>query len=337
MKRISAHLVGRAGLSRFLQWPPNAILMRYLPFWLGRAYVGFMGRVYFLFNRSEVDEIKHNLTAVIRKMPRTDPIDLIIRRTFHEIFSHYHEKLITAYANYHKVCRFIKSRVLLERQNLLDQALAQGRGVVLITAHFGAVEFLPTILALSDYRVTMVVRFKTDRLKRALKQRAARLGITLLDASNGERIIFSACQALKSNQILITECDEFEAWRPDRTRTTSFLGCTSPLDRTLELLRRRDDSPLIMGLVCRSKGNCYELMLHSLNGISQNPESPTTVERALRILEQYIILAPEQWYQWKQLRTALGAKFFEETRPHLATEANRSLSIADSTLHTHEV
>jgi len=337
MKRFFGRLKDRTGLSRFLQWPPNAMLMRYLPLRLGRAYVGFLGRVYFLFNRSESDEIKHNLTAVIRKMPRTDPIDLIIRRTFHEIFSHYHEKLITAYANYHKVCRFIKSRVLLNRQNLLDQALAQGRGVILVTAHFGAVEFLPTILALSGYRVTMVVRFKTERLKRALSQRAARLGITLLDASNGEGVIFSACQALKSNQILITECDEFEAWRPDRNRTTCFLGCTSPLDRTLDLLRRRYDSPLIMGLVCRAKGNRYELMLHSLNGISQNPESSTTAERALRILEQYIILAPDQWYQWKQLRTALGAKLFEETRPILATEANRSLSIADSTLHTHKV
>ena len=337
MRRFFGRLKVRTELSRFLQWPPNAILMRYLPFWLGRAYVGFMGRVYFLFNRSEVDEIKHNLTAVIRNMPRTDPIDLIIRRTFREIFSHYHEKLITAYANYHRVCRFIKNRVAFEGQHLLDQVLAQGRGVILVTAHFGAVEFLPTFLALSGYRVTMVVRFKTERLKRALKQRAARLGITLLDASNGERIIFSACQALKSNQILITECDEFEAWRPDRTRSTSFLGCTSPMDRTLELLRRRYDSPLIMGLVCRSKGNCYELMLHSLNGISQNREALTTVERALGILEQYIILAPHQWYQWKQLRTALGAKFFEKTRPLLATEANRSLSIADSTLHTLEV
>ena len=337
MRRFFGRLKVRTGLSRYLQWRPNAMLMRCLPLRISRAYIGLLGRAYFFINRSERDEIKRNLTAVIRRMPRTDPFDLVIRRTFHGVFSHYHEKLLTAYANYHKVCRFIKNRVALEGLHLLDQGLARGRGVILVTAHFGAVEFLPTILALSGYRVTMVVRFKTERLKRALSQRAARLGITLLDASNGEGVIFSACHALKSNQILITECDEFEAWRPDRKRTTSFLGCTSPLDRTLDLLRRRYDSPLIMGLVCRSKGNSYELMLHSLNGVSRDPESSTTAERALRILEHYIMLAPDQWYQWKQLPTALGVRLFEKTMPILATEAIRSLSIADSTLHTHNV
>ena len=333
MRGFFGRLKVRTGLSRFLQGPPNALLMRYLPFRLGRAYVGFLGRVYFLFNRSEADEIKHNLTAVIRKIPRTDPIDLIIRRTFHDIFSHYHEKLITAYANYHKVCRFIKDRVVLEGQHLLDQALAQGRGVILVTAHFGAVEFLPTSLALKGYRVTMVVRFKTERLKRALSQRAARLGITLLDASEGEGVVFSACQSLKANQILITECDEFVAWRPNRHRQTSFFGCYCPLDRTLDILHRRYNSPVIMGLVCRSSNYRYGLKLHSLNVSNHELANTSISQRALETLQWYVYLAPEQWYQWKEVRVVLGTRLFEAHEPAYATEADRSLPIADSPMH----
>ena len=106
MRGFFGRLKVRTGLSRFLQWRPNAMLMRYLPLRIGRAYVGLLGKAYFLFNRAERDEIKRNLSAVIRKMPSTDPVDLIIRRTFHGVFSHYHEKLLTAYASYHKVCRF---------------------------------------------------------------------------------------------------------------------------------------------------------------------------------------------------------------------------------------
>ena len=128
MRRFFGRLKVRTGLSRFLQWRPNAMLMRCLPLRIGRAYVGLLGKAYFFFNRDEREEIKRNLSAVIRRMPRTDPIDLIIRRTFNGVFSHYHEKLFTAYANYHKVCRFIKNRVDFEGQHLLDQALAHGRG-----------------------------------------------------------------------------------------------------------------------------------------------------------------------------------------------------------------
>ena len=309
------------------------MLMRYLPLRIGRAYVGLLGKAYFLFNRAERDEIKRNLSAVIRKMPSTDPVDLIIRRTFHGVFSHYHEKLLTAYANYHKVCRFIKNRVAFEGKHLLDQALAQGRGVILVTAHFGAVEFLPTCLALNGYKVTMVVRFKTERLKRALSRRAARLGITLLDASEGEGVIFSACQSLKANQILITECDEFVAWRPNRLGQASFLGFYCPLDRTLDILHRRYDSPVIMGLVCRSGKYRYGLKLHSLNGSMHEPIGQNIGQRALETLQWYIYLAPEQWYQWKQVRVVLGTKLFEAKGPVYATEEDRILPIADSPMH----
>jgi KDO2-lipid IV(A) lauroyltransferase len=333
MKKLFGRLKVRTGLSRFLQWRPNAMLMRYLPLRISRAYIGLLGKAYFLFNRSERDEIKRNLTAVIRKMPRTDTVGLTIRRTFHGVFSHYHEKLFTAYANYHKVCRFIKNRVAFEGQHLLDQALAQGRGVILVTAHFGAVEFLPTLLALSAYRVTMVVRFKTERLKRVLSQRAARLGITLLDASEGEGVIFSACQSLKANQILITECDEFVSWRPNRHGQTNFLGFYCPLDRTLDILNRRYDSPVIMGLVCRSGKYRYRLKLHSLNGSKHEPMDRSISQRALETLQWYIYLAPDQWYQWKEVRVVLGNKLFEANEPAYAIEADRTLPIADSPMH----
>jgi len=334
MKRARARSVGRAGLSRFLQWRLNALLMRWLPLKIGSTYIRLLGKIYFFLNRDEKEEISRNLSAVITKLPYTDPVDLIIRRTFNGIFSHYHEKLLTAYFPYNKVCRFILKQVNFEKQYLLDEALARGKGVILVTAHFGAVEFLPTSLALNGYKVTMVVRFKTERLRRALTQRAARLGITLLDASEGEGVVFSACQALRSNQILITECDEFDAWRPHRNLQARFLGCPAPLDRTIDLLQRRYGSSVIMGLVCRSRDNRYGLKLHPVNGIHENLESASISKRAMEILQWYIYLAPEQWYQWKQVRTVLGNELFEETRPIYAIEAGRSLSVADSSLRT---
>ena len=334
MKGIWGRLSGRMGLSRFLQWRFNTILLRLLPFRIARVYIGLLGRVYFLFNREEKEEIKRNLCAVIRRLLRTQPVELIIRRTFRGIYAHYHEKLFTAYASYSKVCRFVERQVQLEGQHLLEEALSQGRGLILVTGHFGAVEFLPTALALNGFGVTMVVRFKTEQLKRTLKRRAARLGITLLDATEGEGVMFSALRALKSNRILITECDEFEAWRPCRTRRTQFLGYPSPMDRTLDLFQRRHDSPVIMGLVIRKSKQYYEISLHSLENGQFDNETIPIAERALRVLESYILETPEQWYQWKEIRIALGTKIFEETSAIHEIETDRSLPVADSATRT---
>ena len=335
MKRARGPSVGRVGLSRFLQWRFNTIAMRWLPRTLVRAYLGLLGRIYFFFSREEKEQIKRNLSAVIRRFPKKQPVDLIIRRTFHGIFAHYHEKLLIAFAHFGKVCRFLLEQVEFEGQHLIDEPLSQGKGVILVTGHFGAVEFLPLFLALKGYPVTMVVRFKTPRLKEALVRRGSSVGITLLDANAGEKVIFNALQALKSNQILITECDEFKAWRPYRDRSIQFLGCSSPLDRTLDLFHRRHHSPVIFGLVCRLQRNRYKLRLHSLVDEDQNTQTTTISHRALRVLEQYIYMAPHQWYQWKQVRTVLGDTIFEETRPIHVVEEDRSVSLADSALHAY--
>lgn len=333
MKQICAHLVGRVGLSRFLQWRFNIFLIRWLPKIVVRPYLVLLGRIYHFFKSDEKEEIKKNLTAILRRFPERKPTDLIVRRTFRGIYHHYHEKLIIAYAHFGRVCRFLLDRVALEGQHLIDESLSQGRGVILVTAHFGAVEFLPLFLALKGYPVTMVVRFKTPRLKRALVERGASKGITLLDANNGESVVFSALQALKSNQILITECDEFKAWRTYRNRETRFLKCSCPLDRTLDLLHRRYHSPVISGVVCRNSGNHYKLRLHSLADGAKKAEEATISSRALGILEQYIHKAPEQLYQWKEVRIALGAKIFQEPYEVYESETDQSFAVADTPGH----
>jgi lauroyl/myristoyl acyltransferase len=336
MKWLWGHFFGRIGLSRFLQWRVNTFLARWLPLAAVRAYIYLLGKLYFFLNSREREDIQRNLRTILPRLNGNKPLESIIRRTFTGIYSHYYEKLFIAYTRFSKVCSFLNERVQLEGQQLLDDALAQGRGVLLVTGHFGAVEYLPLTLALKGYPVTMVVRFKTERLKRALNERTAYVPITLLDAGDGEEVIFRALQALRSNQILITECDEFDAWRPHRSRRTHFLGCSTAVDRSLDLLQRRNKSPVIMGLVCRERGNRFGLKLHSLLGNQQNPAATNISQRALQVLEHYISLTPDQWYQWKEVRTLLGTSIYQETMPIHAAEADQLLPVADSVMHAHQ-
>jgi lauroyl/myristoyl acyltransferase len=185
-------------------------------------------------------------------------------------------------------------------------------------------------MALKGYPVAMVVRFKTCRLKQALVPRAEALNIKLIDADNGDGVLFTALESLKENRILITECDEFKAWRPAPKRWAEFLGCSCPMDRTLDILHRRYRSPVLMGLNRRVNGTFYQLTIHDVSAREGALGNESLQQGALRILEQYICKAPEQWYQWKNVRIALGRGLFEKVSTFSAVAGNQALLAVES-------
>jgi KDO2-lipid IV(A) lauroyltransferase len=306
MQGWGRRFAGCGGVSRFFQRNCNTFLVRWMPFCLSRAYVGLLGRIYHMLEPHEGQEIRENLDAVARTAGIIAPLDKVVRDTFLGIYTHYFEKLITAYAPVERVYRFVEERTSLQDEHLLQEALALGRGVILVSAHFGGIEFLPVLMALKGYPVAMIVRFKTDRLKQALVPRAEALNIRLIDADNREGVLFAALNSLRENRILITECDEFEAWRPAPKRWAEFLGCSCPVDRTVEILHRRYRSPVLMGFNRRVQRASYQLIIHDINTQEEGLERESLQQKALRILEHYICEAPEQWYQWRNVRVALG-------------------------------
>ncbi|HVO82964.1 MAG TPA: lysophospholipid acyltransferase family protein [Syntrophobacteria bacterium] len=322
--------MGCGGVSRFLQWRPNTFLVRWMPFVLSRAYLGLLGRIYYQLERQEGAAIRENLDAAARKVPLAAPLGDVVHPTFLGIYTHYFEKLITAYAPVKKVYRLVEQRTTLQDERLLQEALALGRGVIFVSAHFGGIEFLPVLMALKGYPVAMVLRFKTSRLKQALTPRAEALNIRLIDAGNGDGVLFAALDSLKENRILITACDEFKAWRPAPKRSAEFLGCSCPMDRTLDILHRRYRSPTLMGLNRRMQGARFQLIIHDLTAQKVGLGRESLQQKALRILEQYICEAPDQWYQWRNVRVALGRALFENVSTSAAVASEPALLAVES-------
>jgi KDO2-lipid IV(A) lauroyltransferase len=320
------------GVSCFLQRPFHTRLIRWFPGPIFRGYLHLLGRLYYGLNGQEKEEIRENLCTILTRLEPSISKNLAVTQTFRGILSHYYEKLFIAYAPFDRVCRSVDQQMEIKDRHLLDEALALKRGLILVTAHFGAVEFLPLLLALKGYPVTMVVRFRSEQLKRAQQQRADAVGVKLLDPADGPSVAFAALQALKANRILITQCDEFTAWRPLADRLAPFLGFPCPVDRTLDLLRRRYKSAVVMGLACRDGNGRYQLPLHALVGSGEESVVEGIGQRALGVLETYIRATPEQWYQWRKVRMILGTHVLEEREPVLAVQRTRTAMAGDSNI-----
>jgi KDO2-lipid IV(A) lauroyltransferase len=170
------------------------------------------------------------------------------------------------------------------------------------------VEFLPGVLAVNGYPASMICRFQTNRLRVSLSQRAEWVGLDLIDADEGN-IILAAMKALKQGRILITECDEFDEWRPDPNRDSHFLGCKLTSDRTLELLQKRSGAPVVSALLNREGKRTYTCNLTQVPVPGSSPVNMSLSEQCLRVLETSVEAHPEQWYQWKKFGKMTQSNF----------------------------
>jgi Kdo2-lipid IVA lauroyltransferase/acyltransferase len=294
-------------LSRFLQMRLNSFLFRFLPFSISRAYLLTLGKLYFLLNWGERTLIRKTIQHVFRRRLPAPILKHKIRAAFKGILDHYHEKLFVGYSHFPRLLDFLRSQVKFAGAEQLQDALDDGKGVILVTGHYGAVELLPGALALNGYPTSMICRFQTTRLRESMGRRAEAVGLHLIDADEGN-IILAAMKALKQGRILITECDEFDEWRPDPKRQSDFLHCRLDSDRTLELLQKRSGAQIITALMKREGHQEYTCNLTAVSNGAFPAYQPIS-ERCLSVLETAVEQDPEQWYQWKKFGKMIKSHF----------------------------
>jgi len=314
-------------LSKFLQMRINSFLFRFLPFAISRYYLATLGELYYLLNWREKRLIRQAISHVFRHKLEPVVLEGKIRGTFTGIFDHYHEKLFVAYSHFRNLLKFLTKQIRFAGEKKLQEALEKGKGVILVTGHYGAVEFLPGALAINGYPASMICRFQTNRLRESLVQRAQAVNLDLIDADDGN-IVLAAMKALKAGRILITECDEFDEWRPDPHRHSYFLNCQMPGDRTLDIICKRSGAPVITALMHRDGYQNYTL---NLTPVTNGASSASASEECLRVLEMAIESSPEQWYQWKKfgkmIKFRLEVEHDRQESGYLAPEIG--VSVAD--------
>jgi KDO2-lipid IV(A) lauroyltransferase len=294
-------------LSKFLQMRINSFLFRFLPFSVSRAYVMVLGRLYYLFNWKDKTLIRKTIEHVFKRKIPAPILKKKVKAAFQGIFDHYHEKLFVGYSHFPKLLKFLKKQVTFAGKEHLQAAVKNGKGVILVTGHFGAVEVLPGCLAMNGFPTSMICRFKTNRLRESLGWRAESIDLHLLDADNGN-VILTAMKALKQGQILITEVDEFDEWRTDPHRNSYFLNCRLPADRTLELLQKRSGAQVITAFMRREGNQEYTCDLTPV-GNGAFPAAMPISDQCLSLLEAAVEDNPEQWYQWKKFGKMIKSHF----------------------------
>lgn len=291
------------GFSKFLQTKSNAAALRLLPRSWGQAYMQAMGLAYY----GRFPEEKEAVVRALEACRREKCADRLWPQVRNGIVAHYHEKLLLASQPYDWIEKFHLNNVRLKGREVLDRATEAGRGVILVTGHYGAVELIPAALALRDYPVTIMVHCKTAHLRNRLEDHAARMGARLIDPKAGS-VVFTALEELKKGRILMTQCDELDMWRPHPRKRTVFLNQTVPLDRSLEIMARKSGAEVIFGLNHRLGNWRYQLAMEDPFAHPAAARAANLTELCLTILSERVLENPEAWYEWAKVTRKLLPK-----------------------------
>ena len=282
----------KLNLSKFCQSKLNVMMFKNFNPHLCFSYMQVLGKIYYSLNKKERDLIKTNIRDLLEGRDE-EFIRKTTKEAFKGIFTHYFEKMFSAYRNYHEIKDFIDKRFTIENEHLIHEALDQGRGVVLVTAHWGAVEFIPWLLALKNFPISVILECQTDLLMKALEDKTRFVDAELLTDENCS-VLFTAFDCLKRNRVLMTECDEVDKWRRRKSQTINLFGKTLYFDNTLDLLARKADCPVIGTFLKRNSNGTYTLFLEKIE------RQDGTAKHALEMWQKYVNENPEQWYQWKK-------------------------------------
>lgn len=290
---------------------------------IAEFYIFLLGRLYFFLNREEKSRIENAVSEVIGPRNHDASIKKISREVFYGILSHYYEKLFIAFEDAERATRFLKRNIISEDLKILHQKLSKGNGVIIVTGHYGAIEYIPTLLAVNNFPVSMIAKFKTEQLKRKVYAQAQKYRIILIDAEKSGNIISTAISELRKNRIIVTQCDEIEEWKPSKRDRISFLGRVTGLDRTINIMQKRTGAEIIFGIIHRYNLTHYRLKMYGYEDMSeilQDFPHTSMGETILKFLESLIYAHPEQWYQWKkypEIKNIAGSDIKVERQPSL--------------------
>ena len=189
--------------------------------------------------------------------------------------------------------------VYCKNPEILDQALSEKKGVLLISGHFGNWEMIPPALAEKGYKVVMYVGRQTNPLTNQL-QNTARAGFGVETIDKGKRATLQMGRALAENKIIAMLVDQNDNKSDLFVNFFGKLASCSKGTAAFHLLRR---SPVVL-VTCPYVDNRIEINFQhipfELTG-DQEKDTQEVSQKITSALEKVIRQYPEQYF-WMHRR-----------------------------------
>ena len=262
--------------------------------WLMAAGKG-LGILYFKF-------IKKQRNRAVKQMMESlhnsqEEAEKLIRASFINMGKNFMEALyrpVLNKENFHK-------HIEIDHLEIMEQALAEKHGVVVLTGHVGNWEWLSAAFTMNDMPVTAIAKPQPNMdYTNALNELRSKINVEIF--SRGTSELLSAAKALKKGKILGFLADQDAG---PGGAFIEFLGKTASTPMGAAVFAKKFNSPIVPAFILRQPDGHHrveigEIMRYEDTGDSDKDLFDLTYKMT-KFLEKKILDNPTQWL-WFQKR-----------------------------------
>ena len=262
--------------------------------WLMAAGKG-LGILYFKFIK------KHRNRAVKQMMESLhnsqEEAEKMIRASFINMGKNFMEALYMPALNKENFHKHIE----IDHLEIMEQALAEKHGVVVLTGHVGNWEWLSAAFTMNDMPVTAIAKPQPNMdYTNALNELRSKINVEIF--SRGTSELLSAAKALKKGKILGFLADQDAG---PGGAFIEFLGKTASTPMGAAVFAKKFNSPIVPAFILRQPDGHHrveigEIMRYEDTGDSDKDLFDLTYKMT-KFLEKKILDNPTQWL-WFQKR-----------------------------------
>lgn len=271
------------------------LVARYLPLglchWLGKV----VALIIYAFSIKDRRGLADNLSLAYNR-PANDPV---VRKTVRKVFINYGRYMIDFFLFPQLPPRRIKKLFAdIKGEKILQNAMAKGKGAILLSAHVGNWEVGGSLLRILDYPLAVVVMAHNTPATNALVNRLRQnKGISVIEIDKSP---FSAIEVLRhlSNNGIVAMGGDRDYFGTGRE--VKFLGINVRLPVGPVVLAMTSGAALIPAFVLQQSNGRYFGVLENAIPLIVKGNRDEMIEKNLemiaQIFEKYIRSYPDQWY-----------------------------------------
>ena len=191
----------------------------------------------------------------------------------------------------------LKKRVEIVGKEYLDTALARGKGVILVSAHFGNFPLMMSKLSLEGYKIVGIVRYMRDeRAERFFTRKRTKLGIKTIHTQPRKACVENSIRSLRNNEVLFMPMDQNFG---TGGVFVDFFGRKAATATGPVVLAQRTGAAIVPAFIVRQKDDTHKIIIEPPLNLEKAKDQQDAIikntQKLTNIIEAYIRRYPAEW------------------------------------------
>jgi KDO2-lipid IV(A) lauroyltransferase len=266
----------------------------HLPLKLSYKLAVVFSDLHYIFAHKDRAEVKENLTTIFPEKDRHE-----IHKLRRNMFRNFAKYLVDFFRFQELDKEYIKNHIKIENLSYVDDSLAKGKGVIILTAHIGNWELGAVVVAVLGYPFWAVaLPHKYKKVDIFFNSQRESKGIKVIPLG---KAAIQCLSVLKENKILALVGDR-DFMR--KGLIMDFFGKPTFLPEGAAVFSLKTGATIVPGFMLRNPDDSFNLRfekpLEFTPTGNKNNDLFELISRYKIIIEDYIRKYPDQWYMFRR-------------------------------------